>query len=122
MRRQRVERIRQQRLQDGIADAERRGASGALLPARERAWLEADLRRKELAFDPDTRSFKIAEAEAALRAEGSGAVVGPIRRSGFSDLGEGGADYVDGAGRLWDVKDASAGVERILGVARGGEM
>ncbi len=74
-----------------------------------------------MAFDPDTGSFKPQEARAALAAETSGILRPPVRRSGFNDLGEGGADYIDGVGRLWDVKDATASPSALIRAARDGE-
>jgi hypothetical protein len=75
-----------------------------------------------LAHDPDTGSFKPDEARAALQSEQDGTLKGPVKRA-FNDEGKsGGADYVDGDGKPWDVKDASAGADSISEVAapRGG--
>ncbi len=109
---------RQQKLRDAIQQAEKDGKLNDLDPA-DRDWLNDDPtgRRKELAYDPDTGSFKPNEARAALQAEQDGTLDAPVRRA-FDDSGRsGGADYVDGKGEPWDVKDASAGADKIIEAA-----
>lgn len=115
---ERREALRQAKLKQAIAEAEAKGKLDKLDPA-DRDWLNDDPtgRRKELAYDPDTGSFKPDEAKAALQAEQDGSLKGPVKRA-FNDEGKsGGADYVDGDGKPWDVKDASAGADSISEVA-----
>ncbi len=112
------EQQRLQRLREAIREAE---ANGALdeLPPHERNWLNADStgRRKELAYDPDTKSFKVQEARVALQAEADRTIPGPVRRD-FDLSGQSqGGDVIDGSGTIWDIKDARAGIDRIIQTA-----
>jgi len=121
---ERRELARQAKLKKDVADAESAGKLDKLDPA-DRDWLNEDPtgRRKELAYDPDTKSFKPNEARAALRAEQDGTLKAPVKRAYSDDGSSGGADYVDGDGTPWDVKDASAGADSIAEVAapKGGQ-
>jgi hypothetical protein len=93
-----------QALREAEAAAARRGRAALddVTDARLRSWAEADPRHRELAYDPAHRGFtngSVREAQAGLAAESQGILRGPIRR----DL-TGGAEFIDGAGRHWDVK------------------
>src|SRR5262249_41251033 len=70
---ERREALRQAKLKEAVAEAEAKGKLDKLDPA-DRDWLNEDPtgRRKELAYDPDTGSFKPDEARAALQAEQDG--------------------------------------------------
>jgi hypothetical protein len=116
LKKQRADKLRKDQLKEGIQKAEAKGKLDDLDPA-DRLWLEADLRRKELAYDPDTKSFKVKEAKAALKAEQDGVLDPPVTR-GIDERGNSqGADYLDGKGKPWDVKDASASADQIVDVA-----
>jgi len=110
--------LQKQQLQDAINKAENNPRTSRLSEA-DRDWLDQDARNKELAADPDTGSYKVGEAKAALQAEDDGTLPGPVRRA-IGD-GEQGADYVDGEGTQWDVKDARAGADVIQAKAGAGE-
>ena len=114
--RQRSAQQKQQALEKGIKDAEANGKLDDLSPA-DRDFLNANPRAKELAYDPDTKSFKPDEARAALQAEKDGTLKGPVSRDIDSSGRGGGGDYVDGDGKVWDVKDARAGSDKIVEVA-----
>ncbi len=115
----RAEAEAQKKLQEGIKDAEKR-PSYKKLPEADRKWLESDPRHKELAFDPDQKKFKIEEAKAALEAERSGVIKGPLKRA-IDDTGSSrGDDYIDAGGRGWDVKDGRD-FDKILESANKGE-
>jgi hypothetical protein len=90
----------QRQLQEGIKKAE---ASGKLdeLKQLDRDWLNADPsgRRKELAFDPDRKSFKVDEARVALQAEKDELVDSPLRRAIDERGGSQGGDYIDAKGK-----------------------
>lgn len=112
----RREAARQAELDQGVRNAEKAGKMKDLSPA-DRAWLDSDPRAKQLAYDPDTKSFKPDEARAALQAEKEGTIPGPVKRDYVQGGGSSGGDVVDGAGKAWDVKDASAGADRIAEIA-----
>ncbi len=116
---EREARAARQQLLDGIKDAENR-PSYRTLSSGDRAWLNADPRRKELAYDPDTKSFKVREAQAALRAEERGVLRGPVTRAIDSSGRSRGGDVIDGNGRAWDVKEARD-LDAISAAANGGE-
>lgn len=67
-------------LRERMAETDRKGRY-AELPQTEREWIEADPRRKELAFDPDKGRYKVDEAKTALAAEEAGFVPSPVRRA-----------------------------------------
>jgi hypothetical protein len=112
--RARDEQLRQAKLKKAIADAEAEGKLNKLDPA-DRDWLNDDPtgRRKELAYDPDTGSFKPHEAKAALQAEQDGVLKAPVTRAFDIEGRSGGADVIDGDGNAWDIKDAREGADRI---------
>jgi RHS repeat-associated protein len=114
---QRREQQRIDNLRKKAQDAEARGKLDDLSPD-EKKWLNEDPRRKELAYDPATDSFKPDEAAAALAAEQSGKLKAPVSRGSRPDGTEGGDDFFDGNGNPWDVKDASAGSEKIAEIAK----
>ncbi len=118
---QRVEEQRQQKLDEGIDEADSSGKLDDLDP-EDREFLESDPRNKELAYDPDTKSYKPQEARTARAAEDQGLVKGPVRRAVPSvNPDEAGADYVDGDNNPWDVKDARHGPDNIADSANNGE-
>lgn len=112
--RERREAARRARLQDDIAAAERSPNYRKKLTSDERAFLEESPRHKELPYDPDTKSFNVEEAKAALRAEQDGVLEGPVTRAYDASGNSQGADFVDGNGQLWDVKDASGGADTVV--------
>lgn len=101
-------RNRRRLLQKEIEKADRQGRLEKLDPA-DREWIKQDStgRRKELAYDPDQKSYKPAEARTAMRAESQGLIKGPAERAFDESGSSGGADYIDGDGVAWDVKDGS---------------
>jgi hypothetical protein len=109
----------QRKLQEGIKDAEKR-PSYKKLPEVDKKWLESNPRHKELAYDPDTKSFKVGEAKAALEAEKKGILEGPVRRAIDENGRSQGGDLIDGKGRFWDVKDARD-LDKIVESANKGE-
>ena len=73
------------------------------LSEEDKKWLEADPRRKELAFDPDKKGFSRAEAEAGLQAEAEGTLKPPIERDIDPSNGKStGGEFLDGDGVAWD--------------------
>jgi hypothetical protein len=114
---QRSARQRKQKLQEGINEADAAGKAKKLSP-EDQKWLEADPRHKELAYDPDTKSYKPKEAKAGLQAEAEGTLDGPVTRSIDESGSSGGGDLVDGKGRAWDVKDASGGKDTVVDAAK----
>ncbi len=121
----RAEAEAQKKLQEGIKEAEAKGKIKKL-PEADRKWLESDPRHKELAYDPDQKNFKIDEAKAALKAEQDGVLKPPVRRAINKYGGGGGDDFVDGAGKFWDVKkgiDAKGNLtsDKILESLKSGE-
>ncbi|WNG24315.1 hypothetical protein F0U62_10020 [Cystobacter fuscus] len=112
----RAEKVRQEQLKRGTDEALERGKLQKL-SEEDQQWLMAERRRLELAYDPDTKSFKPNEARAALKAESQGVLDGPITRS-IDEYGNSrGGDIVDGKNRMWDIKDGQAGADKILSVA-----
>ncbi|MEQ9503475.1 MAG: DUF4157 domain-containing protein [Deltaproteobacteria bacterium] len=109
-------RERQKKLDEGIARADKK----KLDPA-DRTWLDADPRRKELAYDPATDSYKIEEAKAALRAEKAGILDRPVKRAVDESGREMGSDYIDGKGVEWDHKDFREGVAGVEAKVKQGE-
>ena len=120
MQRQRAEVGARQKLQEGIKEAEAKGKIKDL-PKNEREWLESDLRHKELAYDPDQKNFNVKEAQAAIKAEKQSLLKPPVKRAIDEYGGSRGGDYIDADGNYWDVKDASAGSNKIIDVLRQGE-
>jgi len=108
-----AERLFKEKLEEAIKD----GKLEKLDPAK-RAWLEVDRRRLELAFDPDTKRFRIEEAQAILAAEERNLIKPPVRRAFNEHRSSGGADYIDGDGRYWDVvrglADPKKGADKVL--------
>jgi len=115
-------RLKQEALQKGVKEAEAKGKLDDLSPA-DRDWLNSDPRAKELAYDPARKSFKPNEARAILQAEKEGSVAPGVKRDIGVDGSETGADYVDGAGKQWDVKDSSGGIDTVVEAAspKGGQ-
>lgn len=116
------ETARKEKLKEGIKEAESKGRLDDLDPD-DRTWLEVEPRRKELAFDPDCKSFRVNEAKAALKAEQDGILDSPVTRAIDENGKSGGSDFIDGKGMRWDHKDARAGTDGISDVAapKGGE-
>jgi hypothetical protein len=112
-----------QKLFDGIKDAENNGALKKIKGQSidDYNWLNQDPRRKELAFDPDTKSFKVNEARAITEAEKQGLIERPTKRGIFDDGKSRGADYIDANGIEWDMKDAAGGVDKIIKALKDGE-
>jgi hypothetical protein len=112
----------QRQLREGIKEAEARGVLEHIKKdfPEDWKWLNADPsgRRKELAFDPDTKKFDVQEAKAALQAEKDNVLGSPLRRAIDEYGGSQGGDYIDAKGKYWDVKEASAGTNKIVGVAQ----
>ncbi len=110
---------RQTELENAVNEAIKAGKLDDL-SAADKAWLQADPRRAELAYDPAEKDFRPNEARAALQAEADGTVRGPLTRS-FEPSGKSpkglGDDFVDASGKAWDVKDADEGVQKILAAA-----
>ena len=119
----RAEAEAQKKLQEGIKEAEAKGKLQKIKDDNidDYNWLESNPRNKELAYDPDTKSFKVEEGRAALKAEQDGLLKPPVKRAIDEYGGSRGGDYIDGSGRYWDVKDASAGVNEIVNTAKLGE-
>lgn len=78
-------------------------------------WLAKDERRRDLAYDPASDSFKPGEARAALQAEADGVLAAPVTRASDPAL-----DFIDGKGVPWDAKTAS-GIDSIQTAVRSGE-
>jgi hypothetical protein len=116
------DKIRTEKLKEGIQEAEARGKLDELNPA-DRTWVDADPRHKDLAYDPDQKKFKVEEGRASLQAEKDGILDGPVIRSIDEHGGGGGGDYFDGKGKLWDLKDARDGAQAIADAAnpKGGQ-
>ena len=112
----RREATRQAELDDAVKNAEAAGKLDDLSKA-DRDFLNSDPRAKKLAYDPDTKSFKPDEARAALGAEAEGSIPGPVQRDYVQGGKSSGGDIVDGNGKPWDVKKASAGADKITEVA-----
>jgi hypothetical protein len=113
-----------QKLLEGIQEAENKGALQTIKNKNpdDYEWLQQNPRHKELAFDPDTKEYKIGEAKAALEAEKQGVLEGPVSRGIHADGGTHGDDYFDGNGIAWDVKDARLkDVDDIVKKIIGGE-
>lgn len=113
-----------QKLLSGIQEAESSGVLRQLKKdfPEDYNWLQQSPRHKELAFDPDTKVFKIEEAKAAIKAEEQGVLQSPVRRGIHADGGTRGDDYFDGNGIAWDVKDARLkDIDDIVRKAAGGE-
>ena len=119
LQRQRAEVGARQKLQEGIKEAENR-PSYKKLSETDRQWLQKNSRHKELAYDPDTKSFKIEEAKAALKAEETGLMKPPVKRAIDESGRSRGGDYIDGDGKFWDVKDARD-MSKIVESANKGE-
>jgi hypothetical protein len=113
------ERERSKILKEKIAAADKQPPMD---PADE-AWLKADPRHKELAIDPEgDGQYRIEEAKAALRAEGKpGGLTPPVRRALRSVDEQGGMDFIDGGGKLWDHKSATMGARDIATTVQRGE-
>jgi len=111
---QRAKRTSQSKLKEGIKKAEAEGKFKKLKKA-DQDWINEDAtgRRKDLSYDPDTKSFKPKEAKAALRAEQEGVLDGPVERAIDENGRSGGDDIVDGNGKGWDIKDARTGADGI---------
>ncbi len=110
-------------LLDGIQEAEDKGILKQLQIDNpdDYRWLQSDSRHKELAFDPDTKEFKIKEAKAALEAEKQGILESPVNRGIHADGRTHGDDYFDGNGIAWDMKEARGGSRNILKALNDGE-
>jgi RHS repeat-associated protein len=117
-RRAQREQRRQEALADAIAKADAEGRLDDLSPA-DRAWLEAEPGRKELAIDLDgDGSYRVQEARDAQQAETDEQLTSPVRRATRrADEREAGADFIDGDDGLWDHKDQSMGAEDIASTA-----
>ena len=102
---ERAETEAKRKLQEGIKEAEAKGKIKKL-PEADRKWIEGDPRRKELAYDPDTKDFNIGEARAAIKAEQAGILSPPVKRAIDEYGGSRGGDYIDASGKYWDIKDA----------------
>lgn len=90
----------QQLMEEGIAKVDAEIAAGTrTFTPEELAWLNADPRHKMLAYDPDIGSYRVSEAQAALRVEGAGVLDGPLERSTG-----GGTDFRDVHGTEWSFK------------------
>ncbi len=115
---QKREELREKAIDDAIADADASGKLKRLTP-EERKWLESDPRHKRLAVDPDgDGSYRVGEAQSALKAEADGTLKSPVRRATKkADPNEAGADIIDGDDKLWDHKDASMGADDIAETA-----
>jgi Domain of unknown function (DUF4157) len=83
-------------------------------------WLGEDPHKKDLAYDPDAKHYRINEGKAAIAAEESGVLDGPLRRA--PESGQGGIDFLDAKGRLWSHKggDLPNVVSRTVGDAKMG--
>lgn len=68
-------------------------------PEDDLGWAN-DAHRKDLAYDPDAGHYRINEGRAAIAAEDSGVLEGPLRRAPKKS----GADFLDAKGRLWSHK------------------
>ncbi len=100
-----LDQARISKLNEGIAELDADITSGKVVvdPA-DLTWLNADPRRKELAFDFATKRYKIQEAKIALEAEKAGVLKAPVRRPADID-----PDIIDGNGFGWDVKSYEPG-------------
>lgn len=90
------------------------------LSDEDEAWLAADERRRELAFDPAKKQFNVEEAKVALKAEEQGLLTLPVKRGTGPDGKEIGDDLVDGNGVKWDAKSAK-GLKSIREALERGE-
>ena len=93
------------------ADAIRKGAKDRLAkldkgepprkgPEDDLGWLRDNPRRQDLAYDPDRGHFDIGEGKAAVAAEETGVLDGPLRRAPKGSDG----DFLDAKNRLWSHK------------------
>lgn len=123
MQRRRAEAGARHKLREGIKEAEAKGKLEEIKRKNvdDYDWLQKDARHKELAFEPDTKSFKVNEARAALEAERQGLLKPPVKRAVDEAGGSRGGDYIDGDGKYWDVEDASAKADLIVKTAASGE-
>jgi hypothetical protein len=101
LKRKQAERQRQTLLNDAYKKAEARHGKGYpnVTDAKDRAWLNADQRHKELAYDPDHTGWtdgSVREARSVLQAEANG-LVGRVTRN--LDRG---ADFHDASGKPID--------------------
>ncbi len=112
-----------QKLLSGIQKAENEGKLRQMQTdfPEDYGWLQENPRHKELAFDPDNNQFKVKEARAILDAEKQGILKGPVSRGIYADGRTHGADYFDGNGIAWDMKEARGGAKKILGALADGE-
>jgi hypothetical protein len=80
------------------------GTHGRRFGREDLDWLDADPRHKALAYDPDIKTYRVAEARQALAAEEARVLPGPVVRSTKP-----GADIIDGAGVGWSIKGTGPG-------------
>jgi hypothetical protein len=106
-------------IEEGIARTDKQLADGThkyTISKEDQDWLNADPRHKQLAYDSDPKTYRVAEAKQALAAEESGVLPGPVRRSI-----EGGVDIIDGTGAKWSFKGTgrSATVDSTVALVLG---
>jgi hypothetical protein len=107
-------RKREQSRYESEQDQRLANARNEITNAENQQWYDnASPRQRRLAYDPDHRGVindqGINEARFGLEAERQGVVDGPIRRP----LESGGGDFVDGRGRIVDVKSSRGSAEAI---------
>jgi hypothetical protein len=92
------------------------------LSPKDKNWIEEDPtgKRKELAFDPDSSTYRVNEARAAAQAEANGSLKGLERDIDPSTGTSNGGDFIDADGKHWDHVDAQkSGVDGVMGKAQG---
>jgi hypothetical protein len=114
-----AEAARLKEIQDGIAKTDRELAAGThkrRISKDDLDWLNADPRRKEIAYDPDLKTYRVEEAKLALAAEEAKVLPGPVSRAT-----EPGTDLLDGSGAAWSAKATgpSATVESTAALIAG---
>jgi len=117
-----AEQRRDKALDEAIQEAHKKGKYDQLSPD-DKAFVDENKENERLAIDPDGNGgYHVEEARVAQRAEASRALDGPVRRAAEkAESRESGADFIDGKGQLWDVKDARAGANGIAKAANGPE-
>jgi Domain of unknown function (DUF4157) len=102
-----------------LEDLEEGRAKPRTGPEDDLGWIRDNTHRQELSYDPDRSHFDVREGKAAVAAEDSGALDGPLRRAPKKS----GGDFLDAKNRLWSHKggpDVNALVDLVVSGARSG--
>jgi hypothetical protein len=105
---QRAEKARFEAIQEGIEKLDKEIATRKkVIDPEDLDWLNEDPARKLLAYDDATKSYRVVEAKAALRAEKEGTLPGPVKRA--TKAIDPAADFIDGTGKTWNHKGTGPG-------------